>query len=126
MSDKKIKAATQEILEVLRKHDLNAFFVLAGRELAEVRFRFATWSCFSQDPHPGGSVVRFQTRSAKTGKRRPEEDITHSCNTARIFAEEVGKAALSCIGTWKDLQDKLGAEGTYDDFRGPPPPYDFK
>lgn len=31
MSDKKIKAATQEILEVVRKYDLSIFFVLTGR-----------------------------------------------------------------------------------------------
>lgn len=124
MSDKKIKAATQEILEVLRKHDLSAFFVLQGRELCETRWRFSTWSCFEQTPHPSGSEIRFRTRKGGSGERRPERDIADSANVARSFAEELGKAAMSSIGTWKQLEDKLGAEGTTD-FRGPPPPWDL-
>lgn len=61
-SDARIKAATQEVLEVLRKHDLGGYFILQGRTLCESRFRFPTWSCFEQVPHPQGSMVRFRTR----------------------------------------------------------------
>jgi hypothetical protein len=126
MSDKKIKAATQEILEVLRKYDLSAYFVLVGRHLVETRWRFAAWSCFEQLPHPGGSEIRFRTRKSKTGERRPEQDIADSCNIARAFAEELAKAAIPSIQTWEALSKKLGAEGTFDEFRGPPPKWDFE
>lgn len=123
--DKKIKAATQEILDILRRYDLSAFFILQGREQCEVRWRFATWSCFEQVPHPAGSMVNFRTRKGGTGERRSEQDIADSCNIARSFAQETGKAALSAIDTWKALEEKLGAHGTYDDFRGAPPPWDL-
>lgn len=124
--DKEIKLATQVILEVLRKHDLGGYFVIVGRELAETRWRFPTWSCFEQEEHPQGSTVRFRTRKGGTGARRSEVDIADSCNIARCFAQELGQAALSSISTWKQLEEKLGAEGTYDEFRGPPPPWDLK
>lgn len=125
MSDEKIKAATQEILEVLRKYDLSAFFTLQGRELCETRWRFASWSCFEQAPHHEGSIVNFRTRKGGTGERRSEEDIADSANIARSFAEELGKAALPAIATWKELEQKLGAEG-WTQFRGGPPERDMK
>ena len=126
MSDKKIKAATQEILEIVRKYDLSIFFVCAGRELFEVRQRFASWSCFEQTPIPGGSMVRFRTRKGGDGERRPERDIADSANIARGFAEEIGKAAMFHIPVWQELQKKLGAEPTRDDFLGETPPWDLK
>jgi hypothetical protein len=106
MSDKKIHAAAQEILEVLRKYDLSAYFSISGRELSETRWRFATWSCFEQVTHPDGSEVRFKTRNSKTGLMRSETDIADSCNIARTFADSLGSAAMSSIGTWKELEKK--------------------
>lgn len=124
MSDKKIKAATQEILEVLRKHDLSAFFVLQGRELCETRWRYATWSCFEQVPTPGGSMVHFRTRKGGAGERRPDKDIQDSVTIAYSFAMELGKAAMPAIHTWEDLKKKLGAE-SWEEFRGEPPKWDL-
>lgn len=126
MSDKKIKAAKEEILEVLRRYNLSAYFCLVGRELVETRWRFATWSCFEQLPYPTGSEICFRTRKGATGERRPEKDIADSCNIARAFAEELAKAAIPSIQTWEALKKKLGAEGTFDEFRGPPPGRDFE
>ena len=124
--DDQIKSATQEILEVLRKYDLGAFFVIGGRTLFETRWRFPTWSCFEQVPHPEGSVVRFRTRQGGTGERRAEKDISDSANLARAFAEFLGPAALMSIDTWEELKVKLGAEATRDEDRGAPPPWDLK
>lgn len=124
--DKKIKAAKEEILEVLRKYDLSGYFAIIGRELAETRWRFSSWSCFEQIEHPEGSEIRFRTRKGGSGERRPERDIADSCNAARFFAESIASAGMSAIHTWESLEKKLGAEGTYDEFRGPPPGWDFE
>lgn len=122
--DEKIKAATQEVLEILRKYDLSAFFVLQGRELCEVRWRFATWSCFEQVAHANGSEIRFRTRKAN-GERRSEKDIQDSATIAHSFATATGRAAISSINTWEALAKKLGALSS-EEFRGPTPPWDFK
>lgn len=124
MSDESIKAAVQEVLEVLRKHDLSAFFILQGRSLCETRWRFATWSCFEQAPAEGGTTVRFRTQVGGSGQRRPKEDIQDSVTIAYSFAMEIGKAALPAIGTWEELKKKLGAT-SFEDFRGAPPRWDL-
>lgn len=124
--DEKVKAAKEEILEVLRKYNLNGYFCIIGRELAEIRWRFSTWSCFEQFEHPKGSEIRFRTRKGGTGDRRSKEDIADSCNTARFFAESIASAGMSAIHTWEQLEKKLGAEGTYDDDLGAPPKWDFE
>lgn len=126
LKDAKIHAAVQEILEVVRKHDLSIFFCLTGREMVETRWRFSTWSCFEQSEHPEGSSVNFRTRVGGTGDRRSEEDIADSCNIARSFAQALAHAAIPAIKTWKALEDKLGAEATRDDFLAPPPAEDMK
>lgn len=126
MSDEKIKAATQEILEVVRKYDLSIYFCLVGRNLAEIRYRFANWSCLEQVPTPGGSEVRFRTRKDGNGERRPKKDIEDSANIVRCFADNIPTAAVSSIMLWKELEEKLGAHKLYDEERGGPPPWDLK
>ena len=123
MSDKTIKAAVQEILEVLRKHELAAFFTLQGRELCETRWWFPPWSCFQQVERPGGSEVRFQTR--RDGERLPEKDIQDSVTIVYSFACEIYKAVGPAIATWVELKEKMGAEG-WSEFRGGTPPWDLK
>lgn len=123
MSDETIKAAVQEILEVLRKHELAGFFTIQGRELCETRWWFPFWSAFRQEEAKGGSVVRFNTR--RDGERLPEKDIQDSVTIAYSFASEIFKACGPAIATWEELKDKLGASG-WTQFRGGTPPWDLK
>ncbi len=127
--DAKIKAAVQEILEVVRKYDLAAFIVVQGRELQEIRTRVPTWSALELSEDPQGVQMQFRTRKGGTGERRPQKDIDDSLNILRGFAQSIATNGYQMLQFLEQVIKKIEAAGgkvdMQDGFNGGIPRWDL-
>lgn len=114
-----LRQATQEILAICRKHDIGAYFVLAGQKHTEERTRFPTWSVAQVEAEGGRNAVRFRT------KGKPREHVPFTLNMLDSFCMQPGVMALNMREVIEMLKKHLDFD-THSDHTSDAPPWDFK
>lgn len=116
----KARQAMQEVLDVLRKHDLAGYIVLCDKGHAEVRTRFPTWSVVHIQSEGGKTGIRIKAKSGREG-----DDLASTINMLSAFFDQPARMALDMDDILKMLRKHVEFETKTEE--GPAaPPWDFK
>ncbi len=111
----KLLIARAEIETVLRKHDVCAHVLIAGRHRLEVMLHLdASWSnlyLFS-DEHGEGLRMRSKVAEYQGDKDKQRQDLEATSGMVRAFGEQLGLAAMGWLEASDQFDAKTGAVHT--------------
>ncbi len=117
-----LRKAVQEVLDVCRKHDIGAYFVLCAKEHVEIRTRFPSWSLVHVEAKDGRTGIRIKAKGNATLLNDP---LSWTINMITSFFEQPARMALDMDGVMRML--KANVDFDTKTFKGPDaPPWDFR
>jgi hypothetical protein len=111
----KLLIARGEIEAILRKHDICAHIVLAGRGRLEAILHLdASWSNVMLHADENGQGIRMRSKLAEYGgdKERQRRDLEASSGMVRGYAETLGMAGLAWLQVSEYFDEVTGAQHT--------------
>jgi hypothetical protein len=111
----KLLIARAEIEAVLRKHDVCAHVLIAGRHRLEVMLHLdASWSNLYLFSDENGQGLRMRSKIAEYqgDKDQQRQDLEATSGMVRGFGEQLGMAAMAWLHASDQFDAKTGAEHT--------------
>lgn len=111
----KLLIARGEIEAVLRKHDICAHVVLAGRgRLESILHVGASWSNLRLENVEGGQAIRMRSKVAEYGGDREQQrrDLEATSGMVRGFGETLAMAGMAWLTASEQFDEQTGAEHT--------------
>jgi hypothetical protein len=102
---RKLRALTEELTAIMRKHEVGGVVILSSRESAAWLFEIPNWAGLTQEPR--GLRVRISSRTPAL--RAVADSTMHMVGTVRDMALDV--ATLFDV-LWRNVEDQLGGPGS--------------
>lgn len=103
----KLKKAMDEIIDVLKKHDIAGFVILHTPGYSEYLNHCTTsYSCATVTPEG----VRLRLKSAEVGKEKARQIAADTCNMVIHFAKHLAANAMFYMDTEKILREKFDVQ----------------